>query len=90
MYTQPTTLLYCLEGLQTLDIEWEKLLKFQGADGSVGCSPAAAVAVYMNTGDKKCLSYLEAMVKTFNNAGKREIRVLTLPSLLPSSTVLVT
>lgn len=70
MYQQPTTLLYSLEGLQTLDIEWDKVLKFQGVDGSVGCSPASTVAVYLNTGDKMCLSFLEAAVKTFNNAGK--------------------
>ncbi|CAM6105850.1 unnamed protein product [Calypogeia fissa] len=68
LHSQPTTLLHTLEGLRSLEIDWEKVLKFQSTDGSMCCSPSATAVLYMQTGDKKSLTFLENAVQKFNHA----------------------
>uniref|UniRef100_A0ACD5Y4R1 Uncharacterized protein n=1 Tax=Avena sativa TaxID=4498 RepID=A0ACD5Y4R1_AVESA len=59
-----TTLLISLEGLQGLD--WEKLLKLRCPDGSFMDCPAPTAYALMETGDKKCLEYLNGIINKFN------------------------
>ncbi|KAK9161131.1 hypothetical protein Syun_007472 [Stephania yunnanensis] len=64
LHSKPTTLLFSLEGMPGLD--WEKLLKLQHPNGSFLCSPASTAYAFEHTKDKKCLKYLENIVKGFN------------------------
>lgn len=64
----PTTLLHSIEGME--DLDWEMLLKLRCVDGSFHCSPAATASALQQTGDKKCLEYLEGIIKKFNGGGK--------------------
>lgn len=66
LYALPTTLLYSLEGLQEI-VDWEKIIKLQSKDGSVLSSPASTAAVFMRTGNKKCLEFLNFALKKFGN-----------------------
>nr|AZB50382.1 terpene synthase 1 [Nepeta racemosa] len=61
IYQLPTTLLFSLEGQENLD--WEKILKLQSADGSFLTSPSSTAAVFMHTKDEKCLKFIENAVK---------------------------
>ncbi|KAK9137310.1 hypothetical protein Sjap_007904 [Stephania japonica] len=63
LHSKPTTLLFSLEGMPGLD--WEKLLKLQHPNGSFLCSPASTAYALKHTKDKKCLKYLENIVKRF-------------------------
>ncbi|KAK9137312.1 hypothetical protein Sjap_007906 [Stephania japonica] len=63
LHIKPTTLLFSLEGMPGLD--WEKLLKLQHPNGSFLCSPASTAYALKHTKDKKCLKYLENIVKRF-------------------------
>ncbi|KAH9317858.1 hypothetical protein KI387_019627 [Taxus chinensis] len=60
----PTTILYSLEGLQEI-IDWEKIMKLQSKDGSFLSSPASTAAVFMRTGDRKCLDFLSFVLNKF-------------------------
>lgn len=71
LHSQPTSMLHTLEGIQSLDIDWDKVLKFQSEDGSMCSSPSATAVLYMHTRDKKCLSFLENTILKFNHAGER-------------------
>nr|AFE61356.1 copalyl diphosphate synthase [Taiwania cryptomerioides] len=62
----PTTILYSLEGLQEI-IDWDKIMKLQSKDGSFLSSPASTAAVFMRTGDKKCLDFLNFVLDKFND-----------------------
>ncbi|KAK9139795.1 hypothetical protein Scep_009476 [Stephania cephalantha] len=64
LHSKPTTLLFSLEGMP--DLDWEKLLKLQHPNGSFLCSPASTAYALEHTKDKKCLKYLENIVKGFN------------------------
>lgn len=64
MHSIPTSILYSLEGMPGLD--WQKLLKLQSTDGSFLYSPSATAYALMQTGDKKCLEYINRIVKKFN------------------------
>ncbi|CAM0871455.1 unnamed protein product [Alopecurus aequalis] len=64
MHRIPTSILYSLEGMPGLD--WQKLLKFQSRDGSFLYSPSATAYALMQTGDKKCLEYINEIVKKFS------------------------
>nr|ACC54559.1 putative abietadiene synthase [Pinus densiflora] len=66
LYALPTTLLYSLEGLQEI-VDWEKIMKLQSKDGSSLSSPASTAAVFMRTGNKKCLEFLNFVLKKFGN-----------------------
>nr|Q50EK2.1 RecName: Full=Bifunctional levopimaradiene synthase, chloroplastic; Short=PtLAS; AltName: Full=Diterpene synthase; AltName: Full=PtTPS-LAS; Includes: RecName: Full=Levopimaradiene synthase; AltName: Full=Neoabietadiene synthase; Includes: RecName: Full=Copalyl diphosphate synthase; Flags: Precursor [Pinus taeda]AAX07435.1 diterpene synthase [Pinus taeda] len=66
LYALPTTLLYSLEGLQEI-VDWEKIMKLQSKDGSFLSSPASTAAVFMRTGNKKCLEFLNFVLKKFGN-----------------------
>nr|UPQ49789.1 8-endo-copalyl diphosphate synthase [Osmunda sp. FC-2022a] len=65
-HSRHTTLLYCLEGLQSV-IDWERIMKLQSKDGSFLSSPAATACVFTHTGDSKCLDFLNATLAHFNN-----------------------
>jgi ent-copalyl diphosphate synthase len=71
MHSIPTSILYSLEGMPGLD--WKKLLKLQSCDGSFLCSPSATAYALIQTGDKKCLEYLNMIVTKFNGGGKSSI-----------------
>uniref|UniRef100_F2XFB2-2 Isoform 2 of Bifunctional levopimaradiene synthase, chloroplastic n=1 Tax=Picea sitchensis TaxID=3332 RepID=F2XFB2-2 len=66
LYALPTTLLYSLEGLQEI-VDWQKIIKLQSKDGSFLTSPASTAAVFMRTGNKKCLEFLNFVLKKFGN-----------------------
>ncbi|KAF7011990.1 hypothetical protein CFC21_026233 [Triticum aestivum] len=66
LHAIPTTLLYSLEGLLGLQLDWEKLLKLRCLDGSFHSSPAATAAALSYTGDKECLAFLDRLVKKFD------------------------
>ncbi|XP_058073719.1 ent-copalyl diphosphate synthase 1 [Magnolia sinica] len=64
MHKVPTTLLHSLEGMH--DLDWEKLLKLQSADGSFLFSPSSTAFALKQTKDEKCLKYLQKAVENFN------------------------
>uniref|UniRef100_A0ACD5WSR4 Uncharacterized protein n=1 Tax=Avena sativa TaxID=4498 RepID=A0ACD5WSR4_AVESA len=63
MHSIPTSILYSVEGMSGLD--WEKLLKLQSSDGSFLYSPSATAYALMQTGDEKCLEYINRIVRKF-------------------------
>ncbi|XP_072971136.1 ent-copalyl diphosphate synthase 1-like isoform X1 [Typha angustifolia] len=64
MHEVPTSLLHSLEGMP--DLDWGRLLKLQCPDGSFLFSPSATAYSFMQTGDHKCLKYLQNIVKKFD------------------------
>ncbi|KAL2612025.1 hypothetical protein R1flu_023717 [Riccia fluitans] len=68
LHSQPTTMLHNLEGIQSLNIDWQGLLKFQADDGSICCSPSSTAVVYMHTRDSRCLSFLNKALEKFDHA----------------------
>nr|A0A1X9IRQ7.2 RecName: Full=Copalyl diphosphate synthase 1, chloroplastic; Short=IrCPS1; AltName: Full=Terpene synthase 3; Short=IrTPS3; Flags: Precursor [Isodon rubescens] len=64
MHKVPTSLLFSLEGLENL--EWERLLKLQSADGSFLTSPSSTAFAFMQTKDEKCYQFIKNTVETFN------------------------
>ncbi|KAG6488057.1 bifunctional isopimaradiene synthase, chloroplastic-like [Zingiber officinale] len=66
MHSVHTTLLYTLEALQEV-VQWDEILKLQSADGSFLSSASSTAAVYMNTGDKKCLEFLQSVLNRFGD-----------------------
>uniref|UniRef100_M8BN83 Syn-copalyl diphosphate synthase n=1 Tax=Aegilops tauschii TaxID=37682 RepID=M8BN83_AEGTA len=65
LHASPTTLLYSVEGMVDLQLDWERLLKLRCLDGSFHSSPAATAAALSYTGDKECLAFLDRLVKKF-------------------------
>jgi hypothetical protein len=51
-------------------LDWERLLKLQCPDGSFMSSPAPTAYALMQTGDRKCLQFLEGIVNNFKEGGK--------------------
>ncbi|GLJ48438.1 hypothetical protein SUGI_1022410 [Cryptomeria japonica] len=66
VYAIPTTILYSLEGLQEI-IDWDKIMKLQSKNGSFMGSPASTAAVFMRTGDQKCLDFLAFVLNKFGD-----------------------
>ncbi|XP_059299406.1 ent-copalyl diphosphate synthase 1-like isoform X2 [Lycium ferocissimum] len=64
MHKVPTTLLHSLEGMP--DLEWQKLLHLQCADGSFLFSPSSTAFALMQTQHHSCLNYLTNIVHKFN------------------------
>ncbi|XP_009627025.1 ent-copalyl diphosphate synthase 1 [Nicotiana tomentosiformis] len=64
MHKVPTTLLHSLEGMP--DLDWQKLLQLQCADGSFLFSPSSTAFALMQTQDNNCLNYLANVVEKFN------------------------
>nr|WEQ50541.1 CPS1 [Salvia officinalis] len=64
MHKMPTSLLFSLEGLENLD--WDKLLKLQSADGSFLTSPSSTAFAFMQTRDEKCYQFIKNTIDTFN------------------------
>ncbi|KAG5587143.1 hypothetical protein H5410_047577 [Solanum commersonii] len=64
MHKVPTPLLFSLEGMP--DLEWQKLLLLQCADGSFLFSPSSTAFAFMQTRDHNSLSYLTNIVHKFN------------------------
>nr|WCR39981.1 terpene synthase class II ent-copalyl diphosphate synthase [Tectona grandis] len=64
LYKKPTSLLYSVEGLE--NVEWEKLLKLQTADGSFLISPASTAFAFMESKNEKCFKYIKNIVEKFN------------------------
>jgi hypothetical protein len=50
-------------------LDWKRLLRLQCADGSFMSSPAPTAYALMETGDEKCLEFLDGVVKKFNGGG---------------------
>uniref|UniRef100_A0A0E0B1A0 Terpene synthase N-terminal domain-containing protein n=1 Tax=Oryza glumipatula TaxID=40148 RepID=A0A0E0B1A0_9ORYZ len=71
LHSVPTSLLVSIEGLRGLD--WKRLLKLQLSDGSFLSSPAATAYVLMQTGDKKCLEFLDGIVSKFHGGDMHSI-----------------
>ncbi|KAH8967051.1 hypothetical protein BDL97_03G057700 [Sphagnum fallax] len=67
LHNYPTTLLHSLEGLHK-DVDWEKLLRLQCANGSFLFSPASTACALAYTKDEKCLDYLNKLLLNFDNA----------------------
>ncbi|GLJ33854.1 hypothetical protein SUGI_0680450 [Cryptomeria japonica] len=63
LYSLPTSLLFSLEGLQEL-IDWRKILSLCSKDGYMLVSMASTACVFMHTGDKKCLEFINSVVIT--------------------------
>ncbi|XP_044444482.1 syn-copalyl diphosphate synthase-like [Triticum aestivum] len=63
LHTMPTTLLHSVEGMAHLD--WKRLLPLQCSDGSFFSSPAATAHALKETGDLKCLNFLDEVIKRF-------------------------
>ncbi|KAL0330185.1 UNVERIFIED_CONTAM: (+)-copalyl diphosphate synthase 3, chloroplastic [Sesamum radiatum] len=53
-----------LEGLE--DLEWQKLLKLQSADGSFLTSPSSTAFAFMQTGDQNCLKFIKYTLQKCN------------------------
>ncbi|KAL3644875.1 Gly-Xaa carboxypeptidase [Castilleja foliolosa] len=64
MHKMPTTLLHSLEGMGK-GLMWEKLLKFQCANGSFLFSPSSTAFALQQTKDLNCLKYLDNCVRKF-------------------------
>nr|AJT60359.1 ent-copalyl diphosphate synthase [Andrographis paniculata] len=64
LHKVPTTLLHSLEGMA--DLEWDKLIKLQCADGSLLFSPSSTAFALQQTKDQNCLKYLDKAVQKFN------------------------
>ncbi|CAO2046274.1 unnamed protein product [Urochloa humidicola] len=64
LHAIPTTLLHSIEGMPGID--WKRLLSLRFSDGSFMSSPAATAYALMETGDRKCLEFLDAIVDKFN------------------------
>lgn len=79
LHNYPTTLLHSLEGLHK-DVDWEKLLRLQCANGSFLFSPASTACALAYTKDEKCLDYLNKLLLNFDNAGI--ITVLNKPGII--------
>lgn len=63
----PTPLLHSLEGIP--DLDWEKMLKLQGPEGSFLFSPSATAFAFIETGNEKCFEYIQRTVERFNGGG---------------------
>lgn len=74
MHKVPTALLFSLEGMS--DLDWQKLLLLQCADGSFLFSPSSTAFAFMQTRDYNCLSYLTNIVHKFNGGGTSHIDLL--------------
>lgn len=70
MHKVPTSLLFSLEGLENL--EWDKLLKLQSADGSFLTSPSSTAFAFMQTQDEKCFQFIKNTVQTFDGGGEAD------------------
>ncbi|EFJ32079.1 hypothetical protein SELMODRAFT_86646, partial [Selaginella moellendorffii] len=68
LHSVPRTLLYSLEGLQDLEIDWQKILKLQSKDGSFLSSLSSTACVYLKTKDRKSLQYLQNAMEDQNYA----------------------
>ncbi|KAM3373211.1 hypothetical protein ACQJBY_019919 [Aegilops geniculata] len=65
LHAIPTTLLFSVEGMVDLPLDWEKLLRLRCPDGSFHSSPAATAAALGHTGDKECRAFLDRLIKKF-------------------------
>ncbi|KAH0636793.1 hypothetical protein KY289_036708 [Solanum tuberosum] len=70
MHKVPTPLLFSLEGMP--DLEWQKLLLLQCADGSFLFSPSSTAFAFMQTRDHNSLNYLTNIVHKFNGGEIKE------------------
>nr|UPQ49779.1 ent-kaurene synthase [Azolla filiculoides] len=66
IYSRPTTLLHSMEGLHRT-VDWKRLLKLQTKSGSFLNSPASTACALKYTKNKKCLDYLNLVLKKFDN-----------------------
>ncbi|KAF5751276.1 copal-8-ol diphosphate hydratase chloroplastic-like isoform X3 [Tripterygium wilfordii] len=63
-----TTVLFSLEGLQDMELDWEKILKMQSKDGSFLSSPSSTAYAFLQTKDQNCFIYLNKVIQRFNGA----------------------
>ncbi|KAM0857064.1 hypothetical protein ACQ4PT_048739 [Festuca glaucescens] len=64
LHNAHTSLLFSLEGMQ--DVDWKRILKLRCPDGSIMSCPASTAYALMQTGDNKCLEFLDGIIKKFN------------------------
>lgn len=64
MHRVPTSILHTLEGMPGVD--WHRILRLQSGDGSFLYSPSATAFALTQTGDRKCLEYIDAIVRKFD------------------------
>uniref|UniRef100_N1QYY8 Syn-copalyl diphosphate synthase n=1 Tax=Aegilops tauschii TaxID=37682 RepID=N1QYY8_AEGTA len=65
LHAIPTTLLFSVEGMVDLPLDWETLLRLRCPDGSFHSSPAATAAALSHTGDKECHAFLDRLIQKF-------------------------
>ncbi|CAI9095159.1 OLC1v1031038C2 [Oldenlandia corymbosa var. corymbosa] len=65
LHEVPTALLFSLEGIDG-PLQWDKLLKLTTEDVCFLTSPSATAFAFMQTGDDKCLKYLQNIVTKFD------------------------
>nr|A0A2K9RFZ7.1 RecName: Full=Peregrinol diphosphate synthase TPS1, chloroplastic; AltName: Full=Terpene synthase 1; Short=VacTPS1; Flags: Precursor [Vitex agnus-castus]AUT77120.1 peregrinol diphosphate synthase [Vitex agnus-castus] len=68
LHERSTSILYGMEGLENLDLDWQKLMKLQTPEGSFLTSPAATAFAFMYTKDENCLKYIKYILDKFNGA----------------------
>jgi hypothetical protein len=51
-------------------LDWKRLLKLQCPDGSIMSCVAPTAYALMQTGDKKCLEFLDRVINKFKGGGK--------------------
>lgn len=61
IFERHTALLHSLEGIPIEVIDWNKVIKLQDSNGSFLVSPSATAFVFLHTGNKKCLKYLQSI-----------------------------
>ncbi len=66
VYGVPTTLLHSLEGLEGL-LDEERVLAQQAENGSFLNSPSATAYIYIKTGNKACLRYIQSVLERFGD-----------------------
>ncbi|EPS59783.1 copalyl diphosphate synthase, partial [Genlisea aurea] len=66
MHRGPNSLLFSLEGLQENDLNWDRLLKLQSADGSFLTSPSSTAYAFMKTKDEKCYRFIANTLRSCN------------------------
>ncbi|GLJ33855.1 hypothetical protein SUGI_0680490 [Cryptomeria japonica] len=61
LYSLATSVYFSFEGLQEV-IDWTKVLNLCSKDGYMSASLASTACVFMHTGDKKCLDFINFVV----------------------------
>nr|ALI57121.1 copalyl diphosphate synthase [Scoparia dulcis] len=66
MHEIATCMLFNLEGLEDLGLDWQKLLKLTAPKGSFLTSPASTAFAIINTKNEDCVAYIQNIVDKCN------------------------